>query len=68
MANPRKKHTSARQAKRRTHWKIRLNTLATCSHCKKRRPPHRICPHCGYYKGKPVVVIKVKEKKKKGQK
>jgi ribosomal protein L32 len=25
--------------------------------------PHRICPHCGYYKGKPVVIISEKEEK-----
>jgi ribosomal protein L32 len=28
-------------------------------------PSHRVCPKCGYYKGRPVLQIKVKEKKKK---
>jgi len=25
---------------------------------------HRVCPKCGYYKGRPVLQIKTKEKKK----
>jgi hypothetical protein len=27
--------------------------------------PHRVCQVCGYYNGKQVIEIKVKEKKKK---
>jgi len=27
--------------------------------------PHRVCPQCGYYKGRQVVEIKVKKKEKK---
>jgi ribosomal protein L32 len=26
---------------------------------------HRVCPKCGYYKGRPVLQIKTKEKKAK---
>jgi len=29
---------------------------------------HRICPHCGYYKGKKLVEIKTKKKKGKAGK
>jgi hypothetical protein len=29
--------------------------------------PHQACKSCGYYNGKQVVEIKVKEKKKKKQ-
>jgi ribosomal protein L32 len=29
------------------------------------RLPHRVCPFCGYYNGKPVMVIETKEEKKK---
>jgi large subunit ribosomal protein L32 len=38
--------------------------LSVCPNCKKIRLPHRVCPHCGYYNGKPVVVMKAKEEKK----
>jgi large subunit ribosomal protein L32 len=39
--------------------------LVVCPQCKQLKNPHRICTVCGYYKGKPVVEIEVKEKKKK---
>jgi large subunit ribosomal protein L32 len=42
-----------------------MNSLAVCSNCKKPRLPHRVCPHCGYYNGRPVIVIETKAEKKK---
>ena len=66
MPNPKRKHSKARRDKRRSaNSKMYAQTLATCPHCKKPRLPHRVCPHCGYYKGKPVVVIETVAKKKK---
>jgi large subunit ribosomal protein L32 len=39
--------------------------FSSCPQCGKSKTPHRVCPHCGYYKGKPVItVMSVKEKKK----
>ncbi|HPM42379.1 MAG: 50S ribosomal protein L32 [Candidatus Omnitrophica bacterium] len=66
MALPKRKHSKARRDKRRGgQRKTRAANLSTCPQCKKRRLPHRVCPHCGYYKGKPVLVIQAKEEKKK---
>jgi len=66
MPNPKRKHSKSRRDKRRSaNSKVYAANLSTCPNCKKPRMPHRVCPHCGYYKGKPVVVIKVKEAKKK---
>ncbi|MBN2831037.1 MAG: 50S ribosomal protein L32 [Candidatus Omnitrophica bacterium] len=65
MALPKRKHSTTRGRKRRTHWKIAFGNLANCPQCKELKPAHRICPHCGYYKGKQVIEIKVKGKKKK---
>jgi large subunit ribosomal protein L32 len=28
-----------------------------CSHCREQILPHRLCPHCGYYKGRQVIEI-----------
>jgi large subunit ribosomal protein L32 len=39
-------------------------SLSICAQCKKPALPHRVCPHCGYYKGKPVVVIETREEKR----
>jgi large subunit ribosomal protein L32 len=65
MALPKRQHSKQRGRKRRTHWKIKLPTLTPCSNCKTPIISHRVCPFCGHYKGKPVIEIKIKEKKKK---
>lgn len=65
MAHPKRQHSKQRTRKRRAHWTTRAPDLCPCSHCQKPIVPHRVCPFCGYYKGKPVVVIEIKEKKKK---
>jgi hypothetical protein len=37
-----------------------------CSHCKEMIMPHRVCPHCGYYKENEVIdVLKGLSKKEK---
>jgi len=66
MANPKRKHSKARRDKRRSaNSKMYSSSLSICSNCKKPVMPHRVCPFCGYYKGKPVIVVEtVKEKKK----
>ena len=65
MAHPKRQHSKQRGRKRRTHDKIDVPSFSICSQCKKPVIPHKACPFCGYYKGKPVVKIEVKEKKKK---
>ncbi|MCF7798122.1 MAG: 50S ribosomal protein L32 [Candidatus Marinimicrobia bacterium] len=58
MAVPKRKTSKARRDKRRTHWKASAPTLITCSNCSEAKLPHRVCPHCGYYKGKQVIIPK----------
>ena len=66
MANPKRKHSKARRDKRRSaNSKLYAAHLSICPQCKKPHLPHRVCLFCGYYKGKPVITIKVKEAKKK---
>ena len=66
MPNPKRKHSKSRRDKRRgANSKLYAANLGICPHCKKLRLPHRVCPHCGYYNGKPVVVIETKAEKKK---
>lgn len=66
MALPKTRHSKARGKKRRTHWKATSGSLGACPQCKELKLTHRVCPVCGFYKGKQVIEIKVKEKKKKG--
>ena len=67
MANPKRRHSSQRQALRRTHYKLKKINLAVCPNCKNSKLPHMVCTHCGFYKGKQVVKKKEKDKKKKGK-
>lgn len=65
MAHPKRKHSRSRGRKRRTHQKLTLPSLAACPHCSRLKPMHTVCPFCGYYQGREVIEIKVKEKKKR---
>ncbi|MFH0854992.1 MAG: 50S ribosomal protein L32 [Candidatus Omnitrophota bacterium] len=65
MALPKRRHSKTRGRKRRTHWKVKAAGLSPCPQCKHPKLAHRACSVCGYYKGKQVIEIKVKEKKKR---
>jgi len=39
--------------------------FSSCPQCKKQKLPHFVCPHCGYYKNKPVIIAEEVEEKKK---
>ena len=65
MANPKRRHSNARTGSRRAHDAVTTVSMTTCSNCNAKVRPHRVCPKCGFYKGKRIVTIKVKEKKKK---
>jgi large subunit ribosomal protein L32 len=66
MPNPKRKHSKSRRDKRRSaNSKLCGVNLSVCPQCKKPRLPHRVCPHCGYYNGKPIIIREVKEDKKK---
>jgi large subunit ribosomal protein L32 len=62
MAVPFRRTSKTKKNMRRTHYKITPNELTTCSNCGEAIKPHRVCPKCGYYKGKNVVKEDKKEK------
>ncbi len=68
MALPTQKRSTSRQ-KRRTSLRkkeilLKKKNLFLCPQCKRKILPHRVCPYCGYYKGKEVLKIKIKGKNK----
>ena len=65
MPLPKQRHSKTRGRKRRTHYKLSPLNLVPCPQCKELKIPHRVCAICGYYNGRQVIEIKVKEKKKK---
>lgn len=56
MAVPKKKQSHSRTAKRRAQHKIDKPAVNACPKCHSPRRPHRVCPVCGSYAGKEVVV------------
>ncbi len=67
MAEPKKRMTSTRTGNRQSHDRLKTTGLIICSKCKSRIKPHRVCPNCGYYKGKKTVMdkkdLQIKKKK-----
>ncbi|MBI3386082.1 50S ribosomal protein L32 [Candidatus Gottesmanbacteria bacterium] len=61
---PKRKLSTRRQGKRRSHLKLSLAGLVKCPQCGTFRLSHRVCPNCGYYDGKQIVVKREKSKKK----
>ena len=57
MANPKRRHSKARTAKRRAHDALAPIHLGKCPQCHERMLPHHICPHCGYYRGRQVKAV-----------
>jgi large subunit ribosomal protein L32 len=68
MSVPKQRHTKGRRDRRRVRFAIDSKKLNACSHCKKMIKAHQMCPYCGYYKGKEVVDMAKKVKKKKPKK
>ncbi len=56
MPVPRRKTSRARRDKRRAnHMKLAKTDLSNCPQCKQPKLPHRVCIHCGFYKGQEVI-------------
>ncbi|MCR5151478.1 MAG: 50S ribosomal protein L32 [Clostridiales bacterium] len=57
MAVPKRRVSHARRDKRRSNvWKMNAPELVKCSNCGEYKRAHRLCPECGYYDGRQVVV------------
>ncbi len=56
MAVPKQRQSHSRTNKRRSQHKIEQPHLRHCPRCHEPRLPHRVCPNCGTYAGREVVV------------
>jgi large subunit ribosomal protein L32 len=61
MAVPKKKTSQARRNQRRAHHALKVPNLVACPNCDELRIPHRVCPNCGFYKGRTVVAVEATE-------
>ncbi|MDI3257182.1 MAG: 50S ribosomal protein L32 [Kyrpidia sp.] len=55
MAVPFRKTSKRRKRLRRTHFKLQPPGMTPCPQCGEPKLSHRVCPNCGYYKGRKVV-------------
>ena len=65
MAHPKRRHSNSRTGTRRAHDAIKGRNIMKCAQCGQYVLSHRVCAKCGYYKGRQVVTIEVKDKKTK---
>lgn len=68
MGLPSKRRTKQSKRERSSHFALVQTGLTTCTHCKKKIRPHRVCPFCGYYKGREIIkkdILRTKKNKKK---
>ncbi len=56
MAVPKRRTSrSKRNMRRANHDKVAAPTVVGCPNCGDPMVPHRVCPACGFYRGKKVV-------------
>ncbi len=61
MAVPKFKTSKARTRRRQSlNMKLVAPTLVECGNCGNRILLHRVCPKCGFYRGKQIVEPKAK--------
>jgi large subunit ribosomal protein L32 len=52
MPVPRRRHGKGRRDRGRTHKKLDSLNIVACKSCGEPKQPHRVCPHCGMYRGR----------------
>ena len=57
MAVPKQKMSKSRTRRRRSHDALSTPMSSNCSKCGETKMPHRVCPHCGFYKGRKVIEV-----------
>ena len=57
MAVPKSKITRAKRGMRRAHDALAAGNPNECPNCGELRRPHHVCPACGHYGDREVVVL-----------
>lgn len=55
---PKRKISPGRRDRRRAHHALKTLNLVICNNCGELRRPHRVCPNCGFFKGREVMEVK----------
>jgi large subunit ribosomal protein L32 len=57
MPNPKRRHSKRRTSSRRAHDFLVRPIHSECPNCHAVKLPHRLCPSCGFYKGRAVIEV-----------
>ncbi|MBC7324072.1 MAG: 50S ribosomal protein L32 [Moorella sp. (in: Bacteria)] len=58
MGVPKRRVSRARKNKRRSIWgQMAAPNLVECPQCHQLKLSHRVCPKCGYYKGREAIKV-----------
>ena len=57
MAVPKRRTSKMKKRLRRGHHSGAGMRTQPCPRCSSPKLPHRVCPRCGYYKGRPVIGV-----------
>lgn len=57
--------SKTRKRQRRSHFKLDNPSMMVCPNCGEFKLAHTVCSSCGYYDGKLVKEVKVKEEEQK---
>lgn len=60
MPNPKRRTSKARRDRRRSHHALDQPGTSVCPNCNETKLAHRVCPHCGQYRGHQVVNVEDK--------
>ena len=61
MAVPKRRVSKMKKNVRRSHLALSTPGMVTCSNCGELTLYHRVCPNCGFYKGRQVVTPKAEK-------
>jgi len=59
MGVPKRKVSKRRMRQRRAANAYSAPQLALCPNCGARFQSHRVCPSCGFYKGRQIVSVEI---------
>ncbi len=54
---PKQKRSKANKGMHRAHQHTSLPNVVECPHCHRPMAMHRVCPSCGFYRGRDVLGI-----------
>lgn len=58
MAVPKKKTSKSKSRSRRSSaWTLDAAPRSVCPRCQASKLPHRVCPNCGWYKGREAIDV-----------